>query len=162
MNPTKLKTYGLQLRLVHFTSNRISRDDFMNPSIRQPNYVLGIVAAAVGGLVGFFAFEWIHGQGFYALILPPCFLGLAGGYGIRARSQPFAIICGIAGLVLGLYTEWRFRPFVADASFQYFITHLHNLKPLTIGLLAIGAVISYRLALGLDAAPGSSETAKTN
>ena len=125
----------------------------MSATNRRPRIALGLVGAAVGGCVGYFAFDWIARQGFYALILPPGLLGLAAGYAAGGRSQPFAVACGVAGLALGLLTEWQFFPFIKDKSFVFFITHVRELKPLTLIMLAIGPVISYRLALGMDRPP---------
>jgi hypothetical protein len=115
---------------------------------RFQTIALGLLGAAVGGVIGYYAFFWISRQGFYALIVPPALLGLTAGLFARRRSTPLALVCGVAGLVLGLYTEWRFAPFVADDSWPYFITHLHALKPMTLLMLALGAFFSYRLALG--------------
>lgn len=112
---------------------------------------IGLVGAAVGGALGYFAFFWVAQQGFYALLLPPGLLGLGAGLIARRRSTPLALICGVAGLALGLFTEWRFAPFAADNSLPYFLAHLHALKPITLALLALGAFLSYRLALGWDA-----------
>ena len=123
----------------------------MNETNRPLRIVLGVLGAAAGGVIGHFAFLWIARQGFYALILPAGALGLGAGLGARCRSNPFAIGCGVAGLALGLFTEWRFAPFVADGSLSHFITHIHELKPLTLIMIAIGGFISYRLALGSDA-----------
>lgn len=110
----------------------------------------GLLGAAIGGTVGYFAFFWIAKQGFYALILPPVLLGFVAGLCAGRRSTPLAIICGIAGLGLGLFVEWRAAPFIADNSLSYFITHLHALKPITLVIIALGAFFSYRLALGRD------------
>ena len=122
----------------------------MSDSIRKPKIALGLVGAFVGGIVGYFAFQWIYRQGFYALVVPPSLLGLAAGYCVRGRSVPFAIGCGIAGLALGLFTEWSFRPFVADSSIGYFMTHIHTLKPFSLLSLVVGTFFSYRFALGMD------------
>ena len=112
--------------------------------------MLGLLGAAVGGWLGYCAFFWITRQGFYALLVPPALLGLTAGLCARRRSTPLALICGVAGLALGLFTEWRFAPFAADGSFLYFITHIQALKPITLCLLALGAILGYRLALGVD------------
>lgn len=64
----------------------------------NPRIGLGIVCAIAGGTAGYFLFFWIARQGFYALILPSTLLGLAGGAGVRLRSNSFAIACGAAGL----------------------------------------------------------------
>jgi hypothetical protein len=106
--------------------------------------------------VGYFSFFWISGQGFYALALPAAFVGLGAGLCARHRSSLLAIICSVAGLALGLFTEWRFAPFVADNSLSYFLGHLHLLRPLTWIMLALGAFLSYRLALGRDGKPAAA------
>ncbi len=109
---------------------------------------LGLLGAAVGGVAGYFLFFWIAQQGFYALVVPPALLGLTAGLFARRRSTPLAIVCAVAGLALGLFTEWRFAPFTTDGSLPYFITHIHTLQPITMLMLGLGAFVSYRLALG--------------
>jgi hypothetical protein len=111
---------------------------------------LGVLAAVAGGVLGYFAFFWLTQQRLYALVIPPALVGLAGGFGYRGRSQPFAIGCGLAGLALALVIEWKFAPFIKDGSFPYFLTHLHERKPFTLLSLVLGPIIGYRLALGMD------------
>lgn len=123
---------------------------------RWPMFPFGLTGAVLGGTLGYFAFFWAADQGFYALMLPPGLLGLGASIGARGRSQPLAIVCAVMGLLLTLYTEWRFAPFRVDESFSYFITHVHKLKPLTLLFVALGTFLSYRLALGWDTkAPAS-------
>lgn len=122
----------------------------MDNSREMQAIVLGLVGAAVGGGLGYFAFFWFAEQGFYALILPPALLGLGAGICARQRSAVLATLCGVAGLALGLFTEWRFAPFVADSSLLYFITHLYSLKPITLIMLALGTLFCFRFALGRD------------
>jgi hypothetical protein len=122
----------------------------MNESRRPETIALGLLGAAIGGCAGYFAFFWIARQGFYALILPPALLGLTAGYFARCRSTPLAIVCAIAGLALGLYTEWRYAPFIKDDSFPFFLTHMHHVKPIKLLMLALGVFICYRFALGVD------------
>ena len=122
----------------------------MNESNQMRTIALGLLGATAGGCLGYFAFFWIARQGFYALVLPPGLLGLTAGICARGRSHVLAALCGVAGLALGLFTEWRFAPFVADDSLPYFITHLHKLKSMTMIMLALGTVLSYSLALRGD------------
>jgi hypothetical protein len=89
-------------------------------------------------------------QGFYTLILPPALVGLGAGLCARRRSSLLAIICAVAGLALGIFTEWKLAPFIKDNSLGYFLTHFHNLRPVTLIMLAIGTFLSYRLGLGFD------------
>ena len=123
---------------------------FMPEFNRSGTIARGLLGAAVGGCLGYFAFFWIASQGFYALIIPPGLLGYAAGLFARRRSTLLAYFCGAAGLLLSLFTEWRFAPFFADDSLLYFIAHIHRLKPLTLIMLALGTFFSYRLALGRD------------
>jgi hypothetical protein len=121
---------------------------------------LGLLGAVIGGCLGYFAFFWIVRQGFYALLVPPALLGLAAGLCAWNKSSILAIICGVGGLALGLFTEWRFEPFIADASLSYFITHVHQLRPVTLIMLAVGAVLSYRLALGYSRSAPTAPASK--
>jgi hypothetical protein len=83
-------------------------------------------------------------------------LGFGAGLCARRRSVSLAVVCGIAGLALGLFTEWRFAPFVANDSLAYFITHIHTLRPITMIMLGLGAFFSYVLALGRDPKPATA------
>src|SRR4030095_15753687 len=122
----------------------------MNESNQSKAITFGLLGAIAGGCLGYFAFFWIARQGFYALVLPPALMGLAAGICARQRSNFLAVICGVAGLALGLFAEWRYAPFAADNSFSYFISHIYALKPITLVILALGTFFGYRLALGRD------------
>lgn len=125
----------------------------MSKSNQSLTIALGLLGAAAGGYIGYFLFFWMARQGFYALALPGGMLGLVAGLGARERSPLLAVLCGIAGLMLGLFSEWRFAPFAADHSFTYFLTHVHTLQPVTLLMLALGVFLSYSLALRRKAAP---------
>ena len=66
-----------------------------------------------GGALGYFGFELMLKQGYYGMVLPGGLLGLGAGIG-KNRWLWLAILCGIAALALGLFTEWhlvvRFQP----------------------------------------------------
>jgi len=120
----------------------------MLKSIRSNTIARGLLGAVIGGGLGYLAFFWIVRQGFYALIIPGALLGYLAGLFAGGRSMTLAVICGIAGLGLGVFTEWRFRPWIADESLLYFLTHIHQLQPITLIMIALGTFFSYRLALG--------------
>ena len=103
---------------------------------------LVLIAAAVGGVAGYFAFMWLASMGFYGLILPGGLLGLAAGT-FKNRSIAVAIVCGVAALMLGLFAEWRIRPFNADGSFVYLVAHFYDLTPITLLMIAAGAAIGF-------------------
>jgi len=110
----------------------------------------GALGAAVGGVAGYFVFGWILGQGFYALVLPGAFVGLGCGYATRRRSTACGVMSAVVALALGTVCEARFRPFIADDSFQYFITHMHKLTPVTLIMLALGTMMGYWFGVGRE------------
>ncbi len=105
--------------------------------------ILGLIGAAVGGVLGYYNFLWILNQGFYGLMIPGALLGLGCGLLSRHASQLRGVLCGAAGLVLGMYAEWSYRTFVADGSFAYMVTHIQEKPPLTLVMLALGAFFAY-------------------
>ena len=110
--------------------------------------------------MGHFAFLWIARQGFYAIILPGALIGLAGGWFLQKQTMTFGmvfgIVCALLALIGGIISEWRLRPFATDNSFSYFITHLQHLRPITLIMIAIGAVFAFWFsATGRRRAPAS-------
>jgi hypothetical protein len=75
-------------------------------------------------------------------------VGLGGGLLLRGKSNLFGALCGVSGLCLGHFTEWKFAPFAADPSFSYFITHLHKLDScaITLIMIAVGGLIAEKVA----------------
>jgi hypothetical protein len=117
---------------------------------------LGVIGGIVGGIAGYYLFFWILKQNFYAMVLPSASVGLGCGLLARHRSIPRGIVCAIAGLALGLYTEWVYAPFEKDQSFGYLVAHFYNLRPLTLIMIALGTALSYYLGrdAGFLAPPG--------
>lgn len=109
------------------------------------NWVAGLIGAAVGGLLGVFAFGWAYRQGFYAMVLPGALLGLGCGLAAGDRSMARGGVCGLAALVLGLYTEWHYRYFVRDPGLDFFLRHLGDLPSLTWISIGAGALVAYWL-----------------
>lgn len=125
----------------------------MKPRLR--GWVLSVFGAGAGGVLGYFAFMWIARQGFYALLLPGALVGAGGGLGARERSVPRAAACALVALGLGVFTEWRFAPFIKDASLGYFLSHLQDLQPITLLMIFGGSAIAYWLSLGREQASTS-------
>ena len=72
--------------------------------------ILGLIGAAVGGVLGYYIFMWIFYQGFYGLMIPAHFVGLGCSLLSQHRSQVRGVLCGVAAsgprYVLGM----AFRP----------------------------------------------------
>jgi hypothetical protein len=110
--------------------------------MNRKNDVLVLLGAAVGGLVGYALFFVLVRQGLYGLAVPGGLLGLGAGI-FKTRSKVVPVVCGLSALALGLFTEWRFAPFAADAGLGYFLSHIPQLRPLTLLMIAVGALIGF-------------------
>jgi hypothetical protein len=110
---------------------------------------LGLVGAVIGGTLGFYTFDWLRGQGYYGLMIPGAMLGLGCSLLAGHKSTIRGIVCGLAALGLGIYTEWRFFPFAADDSLSYFLRNMTSLKPVTLLMIGVGALIAFWI--GTDA-----------
>lgn len=120
------------------------------------NLVVGIVGGVAGGVLGYFVFLWIARQGFYALMLPGGLVGLGGGLFVRDRSPVRAAACGLMALGAGVLAEWGFAPFIKDSSVGYFLIHLHELRPITMLMIAAGGAFGFWLSLGKEPAARAS------
>jgi len=126
----------------------------MSDAARTKNLMAGLAGALVGGAVGYFAFIWIARQGFYALMLPGGLAGFGASLCARDRSVMRGVLCGVFALGLGLFAEWRFAPFIADASLGYFLAHVGLLRPITLLMIAAGGGFGYWFALGKERGGG--------
>ena len=130
----------------------------MIPKERLVSTILAAIGGAVGGFVGYHAFFWVADQGYYGMMIPGGLLGLGCGLLARHRSQARGAVAGLAGLCLGVFTEWKFAPFNADGGFTYMVTHIHDVIPIHLIMIVLGAVFAYWL--GKDGGLGRLVPAK--
>jgi hypothetical protein len=107
------------------------------------SHVLGVVGAVLGGTVGFYTFGWLFEQHYYGPMIPGAFLGLGCGMFARHHSMIRGVLCGVAALGLSLFTEYTYWPFIADHSFQYFVTHIPSLEPTHLIMIVAGSLIAF-------------------
>ncbi len=105
--------------------------------------LLGLVGAAIGGVVGFYTFGWLENHGFYGLAIPGAFLGLGCGLLARHRSTPRGVFCAFAALGLSLFTEWKFHHFLEDTSFTFMLRHVQDLSPVTLLMMGIATIVAF-------------------
>jgi hypothetical protein len=105
--------------------------------------VLGLVGAAVGGALGFYTFGWLLTRNLYAGMLPGGLLGLGCALLARHPSLARGVVCGLAGLAVGLFAESWYYSFVVDRSLQYFFSHLHEVSIVDWIFLIVGALLAY-------------------
>lgn len=127
--------------------------------MKSKNNLLVLISAVLGGLLGHFIFFWVADQGFYGLILPGAAVGIGAGF-VKTRSKSLALVCGLLALTAGILTEWRYAPFIKDRSIIYFLTHLFELKPITLVMIAVGSILGFWIPL--DRTPRSGKTIEKN
>ncbi|NND98344.1 MAG: hypothetical protein HKN47_13565 [Pirellulaceae bacterium] len=120
------------------------------------NFALGIVGMTIGGVVGYYVFDFAMDQGFYALAVPGTLLGLGCGLFSRIHSRALGVICAVAALLLSIFIEWQLAPFIADDSFGYFVTHLHQCRTMTLIMIAIGTAAGFWFGMGRHSGPMQS------
>lgn len=114
-------------------------------------HVRGLVGLIVGGAAGFFLFQWLVSQGYFALAIPGALMGLGCGYLSRIHSIVLAVACGVSAAVLLTYAEWKV--FYTNYTFARFLTHLHELDGVTLVMLALGIVFAAWFGLGRPKPP---------
>jgi hypothetical protein len=110
---------------------------------RLISHLLGLVGAAIGGVLGFYTFRWLEHQGFYGLAIPGSFLGLGCGLLAQHRSPLRGALCAVAALGLSLFTEWKFHAWQNDSSFTYMLQHVQDLSPVTLLMMAIATIVAF-------------------
>jgi hypothetical protein len=105
--------------------------------------LLGLVGAAIGGVLGFYTFGWLYDHSFYGLAIPGAFVGLGCGLLARHRSPARGVVCAVAAFALSVFTEWKFRPFVKDDSFTYMLQHVQDLSPVTWLMTGIATLVAF-------------------
>jgi hypothetical protein len=111
-------------------------------------FLRGIGGIVVGALLGWYGFKFLLGQGLYALALPGAIIGMVCGFASGIISRPLAIICGIVAAIEMIALEATYFPFVADPSFSYFLTHIHELRPWSIAMFVFGIIFASWFGLG--------------
>ncbi|MEM7311892.1 MAG: hypothetical protein AAF497_01950 [Planctomycetota bacterium] len=111
-------------------------------------FARGLAGAILGGVVGYFAFQFAFQSGFYALALPGALLGLGCGYASRVHSTALGIICSIAALGLGVFCEWKTSPFIADESLSFFLKNVHQLTGVTLIMIVLGGIFGFWFGRG--------------
>ena len=109
------------------------------------NRLLGTLLGGVVGVIGHWAMlrSGSHMAGVAGI-------GVALGVSAMAHTPSFAWGLGTAvlALLLSLVTDWWFRPFVADASFGYYLAHVGDLGSTALASLVAAAVLGFWFGRG--------------
>jgi hypothetical protein len=103
--------------------------------------LLGVVGAALGGVAGFYLYCWIVSKGLVGGMIPGAFLGL--GCSLLARHPSYArgIVCGIAGLALGFFSDWYTND--TTKTFWEYLQNLRSVNQVYLLMILFGAAIAF-------------------
>jgi hypothetical protein len=125
----------------------------MKPVVQQT--AKSVAAAIAGGVIGYFGFFLAASYGFYAMVLPGGMIGI--GASMFPVRKPFVpVLCGAAAVALSVFTEWKFAPFIADDSLNYFVKHVHLLSPFKLFMMGLGTFLAFYLPFRHRHGPGSA------
>ena len=127
-------------------------------NVKNANWPLGLLGAVGGGAIGYFAFLLLARQGLYAMVLPGALLGLGCGALSGGKSNVLGVVCGLLGLLLGVFTEWRFAPFLADDTLWFFVTHLNDLATIKLVMIGLGGLFAFWFGKGRQPGVWKRET----
>jgi len=110
--------------------------------------VRGLAGAVAGGIAGYLLFRWLYTNGLYGVMIPGAFVGIGAGLATRGKSIPMGIICAVAAVALGIYSEWSIGRFKQDPSLLFFITHVHHLPAVKLLFIGLGSACAYWFGQG--------------
>lgn len=108
----------------------------------------GGAGAIFGAYLGYLAFWWLASQGFYGMMIIGAAAGLLSGLAARGKSTTLGILCVIIALAASIFAEWKVFPFIKDKSLQFFLTHLHQVMPVHLLMIGLGAAAAYWFGQG--------------
>ena len=107
------------------------------------SWLLGLLGAILGGLAGYFAFMYAKDQGFYAPVLAGGLVGVGCGLLSRHHSMLRGILCGIAGVLLGYYCDYRITILPRYETFADTWSLFPSMGPWTNIMVILGGLVSY-------------------
>ena len=84
----------------------------------------------------------------WPVFVPGALIGLGCGLCAGGMSTLNAVLCAVLAAFVGIVLEWRHFPFVADESFGFFVSHLHELRGITWLMVALGSIFAYWFGRG--------------
>jgi len=107
------------------------------------SWLLGLLGAILGGLAGYFAFMLAKDEGFYAPVLAGGLVGVGCGMLSRHHSILRCVLCGIAGILLGYYCDFRITLMPHYDSFAAYLAALSKHGAFTNIRVILGGLVAY-------------------
>ncbi len=114
------------------------------------HWLRAIGGSLVGAGIGYAGFHFLAQNGLYAMMLPGAMIGMVAGRLSGIRSTAIGIACAVIALVASVTIEWDFAPFIKDDSLGYFVSHLHEVIPAHLIMMALGIAAAFWFGRGRD------------
>lgn len=105
------------------------------------SWLLGVLGAVLGGLAGYFGFLYVYDYGFYAGALAGGMVGVGCGLFSRHHSVLRGILCGVAGIFLGYFCDYRIT--IGYPNFADYLVAFSRHGPVTNVLVFLGGLVAY-------------------
>lgn len=106
------------------------------------------IGAAAGGAVGTLAYWLLLQRDYHVLAVVGTGVALGVSALARTRHLAWGVATGVLAVLASVLVEWWFRPFTADDSISYFVSHLHALPANSLVSLAAVAVLGVYFGRG--------------
>lgn len=107
------------------------------------SWILGLLGAALGGLAGYFLFQYAWSYGYYAPVLSGGMVGVGAGLLGRHQSILRGLLCAIAGIVLGYYCDYRITLLPHFDTFLAYLAAFAKHSTSTNILTILGGLVAY-------------------
>lgn len=113
------------------------------------NLLAGLVGAVVGGIVGFFIYQWLFNNGYSGPVVPPACVGLGFGLAARKRHIAFGFISAVLAVGATMFTVWKIR-LVDGTSFTDFLEWYMDKNTFGWVMVAIGIAMAFSFGMGRE------------
>jgi hypothetical protein len=112
--------------------------------------VRGIVGGTVGGVLGYFVFDWALTQGYYALVLPGSLVGIGCGLASGRKLLALGILSAIGALLVGALADWNSLANPSPTIWEHAATLLQANRRMTAILILVSVVLAFYFGIGRD------------
>jgi predicted transporter len=110
----------------------------------------GIAGGAVGGVLGYFVFDWALTQGYYALVLPGSLVGIGCGLASRRKLLAMGVLSAIGAFAVGALADWNSLANPSPTVLEHLGTLLQPNRRMPAILIFAGVAISFYFGIGRD------------
>ena len=82
------------------------------------------------------------------MMIPGAMIGLGSAVACAGKELTAGTGLAVAAIALSVFAEWAVFPFVKDKSLSFFLANVHQLPPLKLAMMGLGAAFAFWLGQG--------------